>query len=74
MFGLLAARFFPQDVNLRQLWADALDTTLLKRFGADPYYAAGDRRRGTGIPSSAATSCAGTRVANQCGRRHLGHG
>src|SRR5690606_13396959 len=39
VFDLLAARFFARDVNLRQLWADALETArYLKRFDTDPYY------------------------------------
>lgn len=39
VFDLLAARFFAQRQNLRQMWADALTETLhLEDFQVDPYY------------------------------------
>jgi hypothetical protein len=39
VFDLLAARYFAQEVNLRQLWADALENTrYLRKFDIDPYY------------------------------------
>jgi hypothetical protein len=38
-FELLTARFWPKDVNLRQLWAKALeDFPLMADFEVDPYY------------------------------------
>ncbi len=39
VFELLTARFWSQDVNLRDLWRQAVDTTpLIKLFDPDPYY------------------------------------
>lgn len=38
-FELLTARFWHQNVNLRQLWADALERyPIIADFGIDPYY------------------------------------
>jgi hypothetical protein len=39
-FELLTARFWPQNVNLRRLWAQALDDyPIIADFAIDPYYA-----------------------------------
>ena len=39
VFDLLAARFWPEDVRLRDLWHDAqTDYPILAEFGLDPYY------------------------------------
>ena len=39
VFDLLAARFFSQKENLRQMWSDALtETKHLEEFEIDPYY------------------------------------
>lgn len=39
VFDLLTARFWAQDLNLRQLWEDALtDNTTLEDYDVDPYY------------------------------------
>ena len=38
-FELLTARFWPQNVNLRALWAKSLsDGPIIEEFGVDPYY------------------------------------
>ena len=39
VFDLLAARFWPENVRLRDLWHDALtDYPILEEFDVDPYY------------------------------------
>lgn len=39
VFDLLAARFWPENVRLRDLWDDAQTAfPILKEFGVDPYY------------------------------------
>jgi len=39
VFELLTARFWPQDINLRALWAKAIDDySIIKDFDVDPYY------------------------------------
>lgn len=39
VFELLTARFWPQNVNLRQLWKKALDDhPIIEDFAIDPYY------------------------------------
>jgi hypothetical protein len=39
VFELLTARFWPQNINLRELWATARDEyPILSDFGVDPYY------------------------------------
>lgn len=39
VFDLLAARFWPEDVRLRELWLKAVeDHPIIEEFGVDPYY------------------------------------
>lgn len=39
VYELLTARFWPQDINLRALWHEALDRgPIIREFDVDPYY------------------------------------
>lgn len=61
VFELLTARFWPKNINLRQMWADALvDYPIIDDFGVDPYYVL----QGISLACRKAPSCKRSDVLN----------
>lgn len=61
VFELLTARFWPKNINLRQLWADALVVhPIIEDFGVDPYYVL----QGISLACRKAPSCKRSDVLN----------
>ena len=61
VFELLTARFWPQNINLRELWDKALvDFPIIDDFGVDPYYVL----QGISLSCRKAPSCKRSDVLN----------